>query len=151
MREAERLYGTAAATRGTSKVMRRILINMMTVTNRQIRSKGRRGGGSYRRLADDTVRRKGSTKILYTKGARQGYSEFGDDTLVKSVTRPGAEFQVSEYTRTTVTFGTELEYAHYHQVGGPKIPKRPILKFIPSDVKRWEDMIIDHLTAPHRR
>jgi hypothetical protein len=128
-----------------------IMEDMVTITEIQIRSGGRRGGGSYAALKPDTVRKKGTSDILYTAGANDKYTRFGDDALVKSVaSRDGNEFSVREVTPDGIIFGTDRPYANVHQRGysAKKIPARPFLQILQGDVDRWETILSRHMLAP---
>lgn len=131
----------------TGPVMDEIALDMIRVEGMIFKSNGRRGGGAWRNLKPDTIRKKGTTQILRTAGARQGYSSPGNDALFRSLTVLGAPGQILEITRRRVEFGTSVESASVHQRGAPSvgIPARPILRFLPSDIARWNRMIAEHL------
>ncbi len=115
-------------------------------------SEGRRGGGSWKALKPATVRKKGSTQILYTGAARAGYSKQGNDALYKSVSQLKAPYQIFEVTGKTLDFGTSAPHADKQQYGAPgkRVPARPFLKFTPADQNRWMNILLEHLTAPFR-
>lgn len=102
-------------------------------------SNGRRGGGSWARLKDDTVRKKKSAVILQDTGV-----------LKRSVTEPGAEYQILDITNEGIAFGTERPFAAVQQSGSParNIPARPFLRFLPTDISRWNLLILSHLMEP---
>ena len=139
-----------AAVLEMKKVMELIFVDMLVVTEKNISSEGHRGGGSYAQLKPGTLRKKGSAEILYTMGANPKYSKYGNDTLVRSVTQPDARFQVKQITRDSVALGTKRPYAGAHQYGSTarKIPRRPFLGFIASDVERWNGWIAEKLMEP---
>ena len=101
-------------------VMERIAADMMRATESLIHSHGRRGGGSWARLKPDTVRKKGDTRILYTSGARPGYTQFGDNTLVRSVTEPNAPYQILNVRNSFIEFGTDRPWAEVVARGSSK-------------------------------
>ena len=128
--------------------MSRIVIDMMRIESDVFKSSGRRGGGSWKKLAQSTVERKGGdTRILRHT-----------DALIQSLTEPGAAFQILDITRYGVGFGTTRPWAFVHQYGSegkvsrsgvtlrPDIPRRPFLKFIPSDYSRWNRWIAEYIT-----
>jgi phage gpG-like protein len=149
-REALRLDESAAKTKEMVPVFEHIFRDMLSVEERIFHGKGRRGGGSWKRLDDGTVRKKGTSEIFYTKGAYPEYSQpgFGNDTLVRSLTVMGARFQVKEVTNEGIVFGTDRPYAKLHQEGSKKHPARPFIRFLPSDWKRWAGWVGDHVVEP---
>lgn len=128
-----------------------IFVDMLLTTDTQIKSQGRRGGGSWAALKPDTVRKKGGdTRILYTEGAPPKYSEPGGDALVKSVTKAEAPYQVFQMTNESLIFGTSLDYGQTIQKGSSRrnIPARPFLKVLQGDVDRWTSLITRRFMAP---
>jgi len=142
--------------RDTAVVMERIVADMMRVERQTFYAQGRRGGGSWKPLLPDTVRKKGVgyQNILRTDLANPGYSKIGGaqsvDTLFKSLTQPGARYQILDVTNSTILFGTERPYAGAHQHGSWMrfIPARPFMTFLPTDEERWTRMMSEHLMAP---
>lgn len=127
--------------------MLKIAEDMMLVERAVFSSGGRRGGGSWARLKADTVRKKGSTEILRTLNAKPGYSRVGGDALYKSLSDPGTQYQILRITNDSVTFGTDRPYAGVHQKGSASrnIRARPILRFLPTDVNRWQNWLLRHI------
>jgi len=128
--------------------MSKIVIDMMRIEHDVFKSGGRRGGGSWKKLSPETVRRKGGdTRILRHT-----------DALYASLTEPGAPFQILGITKYGLDFGTSRPWAFVHQYGSegkvtptgvtlrPDIPRRPFLKFIPSDYSRWNRWIAEYIT-----
>jgi len=142
--------------RDTAVVIDKIFLDMLRVERQTFYAQGRRGGGSWPALAPDTVRKKGVgyQNILRTDLAKPGYSKIGGsnsvDTLYRSMTEPGAPYQVKTLTNTSIAFGTTRPYAGAHQHGSwlRSIPARPFLRFLPVDIDRWDRMISEHLMAP---
>lgn len=131
----------------TLEPMEKISLDMLRVEKAVFDSNGRRGGGSWARLKDSTVERKGTTEILRTRGARPGYSAIGNDALYLSVTEKDAPFQIRRVTGTMIDFGTELDEGMYVQHGTRNMKARPFLKFTQYDINRWKQMILDHLVS----
>lgn len=103
-------------------------------------SGGRYGGGSWKKLSPETIRRKqGRTTILRDT-----------DALYNSVTEPGAQFQILEVTPHTLVFGTDRPWAAVHQYGSPYVRARPFIRFLPSDVDRWSRMLLNHVVGRFR-
>jgi phage gpG-like protein len=153
------LHGGALAAQHTRPVMERIVVDMMRVEKRVFSGQGRRGGGSWPELAPDTVRKKGVgyQNILRTSNANPNYSKIGGaqsiDTLYRSLTQPGAPYQVLGIRNNIIRFGTSRPYAGAHQRGSwlRSIPARPFLTFLEADYVRWTRMIAEHLMEPFIR
>ena len=131
-------------------VMEAIFFEMLEANRVQIDSGGRRAGGSYANLRPATVDKKGGADILRTEGARPGYTLFGHDTLVRSVTEEGAPEQHKIVTNDRVELGTTRPYAATHQYGWPDrhIPRRPFLLITPGDEEKYNNMIARRLMEP---
>lgn len=146
----------AAQADNTRPVMDRIVADMLGVEKRIFSAQGRRGGGSWKELAPDTVRKKGVgyQNILRTRSAKPNYSKIGGaqsiDTLYRSLTEPGAEYQILGVRKNLIRFGTSRPYAGTHQHGSwlRSIPARPFLTFLEADYVRWNRMIAEHLMEP---
>ena len=50
--------------------------------------------------------------------------------LYNSWTKPGAAGNIHRITRDKIEFGTDIEYAKYHEYGTGHIPPRPIAKLV---------------------
>ena len=139
-KEAARLINTADALNELLPVLNRIAEDMMLVETKVFHSGGRRGGGSWKKLKDDTIKRKGSTEILVETGA-----------LKASLTRPGAQYQVLSYGNGhQIEFGTDHPYALFHDEGtSGGIPPRPLIKLVPGDPKRWSRWIVEYIARHH--
>jgi len=139
--------------RDTRIVMEKIVADMMRVEAITFKSQGRRGGGSWKKLKPNTIRKKGTHEILMTQGAKSNYTGLEPNALFKSLTEPNAPFQILTITRDSIRFGTDRPYAGAQQYGSwlRFIPPRPFLRFLPTDTHRWRQMIIDHLMEPFVR
>lgn len=146
--EAARLERGAEVALETKSVMLEIAVDMFRVMEAVFSSNGRRGGGSWARLKDETIRKKGNNQLLRTTGSNAGYSALGNDALFKSVTQPGAEYNILEIGNSNVVFGTESPDAEFQQEGTYKSPARPFLKFTLRDINRWMDLVSEHLLRP---
>lgn len=147
LKVANRLNRYAHRGQETTPVMWQIAADMIAVEGAVFASNGRRGGGSWKRLKPDTVRKKGVFDILRTRDANLAYSEPGNDALFDSLTKINAPFQILEVSRRGVEFGTSVPAAGIMQEGSSKrnIPARPFMRFTQNDVDRWNEMIIAHL------
>jgi phage gpG-like protein len=119
--------------------MARIALDMMRITGINFSSGGRRGGGSWKRLAPSTIERKGHDTILVDTGA-----------LKASVTEAGAPFQILDFDKEGLNFGTDRPWAFVHQYGrvDKTIVARPFLRFIDSDETKWNNWLLEYLTKP---
>jgi len=122
--------------------------NMRLAEDALFRSQGRRGGGSWKQLKDDTVQKKGMSKIMFTEGSRAGYSDLGNNTLYLSLTQEGAPYSVLNIVGYDLEFGTDRPYAELHQTGKGGMPKREIMRFTPFDRRRWNNILNRHLMRP---
>jgi phage gpG-like protein len=117
--------------------MAEITADMFRIERTIFSSGGRRGGGSWKSLAESTVkRRKGDARILRDT-----------DTLYNSLTEGGAPFQILDINNGGILFGTDRTWAEVHQYGSISagVPARPFLRFLPNDIDRWTGMIVRHL------
>lgn len=144
-KEARKLTHMAQLALETLPVTEEISLDMFRIEREIFASGGRRGGGSWAQLKADTVRKKGTTEILRTSGANEGYSVLGPDALYTSVTEPGAEYQVLEVGNTEIAFGTSHPFGAEHQYGNARVPARPFVNFTYRDTTRWADMLYAHL------
>ena len=150
------LEATARQLVDTGPVMVKIARDMMAAERATFYGQGRRGGGSWAPLAPDTIRKKGVgyQNILRTDLANPGYSQIeghaSSDTLFKSLTEPGAAYQILDVTPEAIRFGTTRPYAGAHQYGSwlRFIPKRPFMNFLETDIERWNAMLRRHIMAP---
>lgn len=125
----------------TVGVIEEIKTDLFRIEEAVFSSQGRRGGGSWKQLKEDTIRRKsGSTKIL------QGLT----GALKRSVTEPDAPYQILQITNQELYFGTDRPGAAAHQFGySPQgIPRRPFIRILPTDINRWTGLVVSHLMRP---
>ena len=116
-----------------------IFHDMMRVEEAVWSSGGRRGGGSWKPLADSTVLKKGFDTILVDTGELQS-----------SLTEDEAPSQIKEVTHDSAELGTTRPWAFTHQYGSKKahVPKRTFLKFTARDSERWGRMLLEWTTSP---
>lgn len=135
------LEASARAALNPQPAFRIIYEDLLRIEKAIFASQGRRGGGSWRRLKPDTIKRKGSSEILVDTGA-----------LKTSLTEPGAPYQILNMGNTEMEFGSELGTAAIHQSGAPSrnIPARPMIRFTQADHARWNDILLQHLTRSLR-
>lgn len=137
-KEVTRLELGAKAVDDMVLVMTRIAEDMLRIEAALFSSQGRRGGGSWKRLKPDTVRRKGHATILVETGH-----------LKASLTEAGHGDNIMEVTNTTMEFGTIDPIAQVHEEGMGVVPRRPVIKVSKTDEKRWDGWIIAHLMRSH--
>ena len=117
-----------------SEPLGEIAEDVYRVIGQNFSSQGRRGGGSWAMVSEEWARRKHNPLILH-------------ETLhlKRSVTSGNPHI-----TSTKLEMETDVSYAHIHQFGGNGIPARPFIRFIESDLKRWHDILHEHLLAAMR-
>jgi len=98
---------------------------------RQFASEGRAEGTPWPELSPATLRRRHArTPILYKTGA-----------LLRSLGEPGAAGHVEELEGYSLTLGSRLPYALYHQTGTRRLPARPIIVLSGARSERWTEMV----------
>lgn len=134
---AEHMDESGYAAVHAAPVIQRIYKDLLKNTATQFYSQGRRAGGSWKKLAPSTVRRKGHSAILQDTKA-----------LIHSVTRPGATYQIWHDTEAGFVFGTDRPHAEVHQHGDRRghVPARPFLVVTEGDVRRWDRWMMEHIT-----
>lgn len=137
-KEVARLKAGAEAAVNVQGPLHVIYQDMMRVEDALFASQGRRGGGSWKPLAESTIRDKGHDTILV---------ETTD--LLESLTREDAKYQIIHFGEASLEFGTERPGAGAHQKGRG-VPRRPIFKFTKYDEDRWANIISNHLLKAHR-
>lgn len=150
-RSAEQFAQGATRVVETEGVMSRVAEDMMRIEEIIFNSEGRRGGGSWKRLKPDTVRKKGNSQILRgtSNPVYEGSNAVGANALLKSLTEPGAQFQILHVTDEVLEFGTDRPYAEVQaEGGGQNVPARPFMNFLDSDVEKWSDWFYDHVMTP---
>jgi len=112
----------------------------------QFASEGRTGGTPWAPLAPSTARRRRSGTLLNVTGA-----------LLSSLRDVGAPGHIEETNGQTLTLGSRLPYAMYHQTGtgagygqtympvrvkGQRgMPMRPLIVLTPDRVERWTELV----------
>jgi hypothetical protein len=110
--------------------------DMLRIFGINITSGGRRGGGSFAALDPKYVASKVSS----------GYSAkplIATRDLLTSVSKRGAEYQHLEVDAKSILFASTLPYAEIQQHGGRGIKPRDYLKILPTDIKRWGNLLED--------
>lgn len=138
-KEAKRLENAGEGVNELLPVLVRISEDMMRIEKVVFDSQGRRGGGQWKPLKPETIKRKGSNRILHYTGE-----------LEASLTEPGAPNQILRFGSQSVEFGTSDPIAAYHDQGRGSNPRRPLIKLVPGDIKRWNKMISDYLIRKHK-
>lgn len=97
----------------------------------QFASEGRAEGTPWPELAPATLRRRqANTPILYKTGA-----------LLRSLREPGAAGHVEELEGYSLTLGSRLPYAVFHQTGTRRLPARPIIVLSGARSERWTEIV----------
>lgn len=146
---ADKLVVGAEAAVNMLDPIHEIVFDALRVTKANFSGEGRRGGGSWAQLSDETYKKRGTRHpILRTSNTQEGYSKIGgNDELYRSVTVKGAPYQILHIENDGFELGTDRPFAYVHQYGSPnrKIPARPFLRFTPVDERRWKTIITRHL------
>lgn len=139
--KAERhMYESGERARDFGMVFEEVAADIFRIEEAIFKSSGRRGGGSWKGDKLDTLQRKGfPKKILVDSGS-----------LKSSVTEPGANYQILHVNKLGIEFGTSRPYAAVHQFGHPynNRPKRPFIRFLPTDISRWSRWMIERVMLP---
>jgi len=133
---AKHMEESGLSTINMKEVYYRIILDMMRLEEEIWKSGGRRGGGSWAKLAEATVRKKGHDTILIET-----------DKLFNSVTKLDAPYQILQVEPNDFTFGTYRPGATTHEYGRGYVPARPFMRFTPYDHSRWASWMLDHITA----
>lgn len=114
-----------------------IASDLMNVIGANFESQGRRGGGSWKFLQPDTIRRKlakgQDPRILIATGA-----------LMRSMTERGDINQNLQVTSKTIRLSSELPYAEAHDQGIGQ-PKRQFTRILPTDRARWASYVTQEI------
>ena len=134
-----------------SPALAEIADDFRAMVTEQFASEGRAGGTPWAALAPSTARRRrAGTQLLNATGA-----------LLASLTDAGAPGHVEETDGQTLTLGSRLPYAIYHQTGtgagygqrllpGPTkgrrgLPMRPLIVLTPARSDQWTELVRQHL------
>ena len=134
-----------------SPALAEIADDFRAMVTEQFASAGRSGGTPWVALAPSTARRRrAGTSLLNVTGA-----------LLASLTDAGAPGHVEETDGQTLTLGSRLSYATYHQTGtgagyeqsvlpghtkGQRgLPMRPLIVLTPSRSEQWTELYRQHL------
>ncbi len=134
-----------------SPALREIADDFREMVAEQFATQGSAGGTPWAELAPSTLRRRRSAGagILYVTGA-----------LFRSLVEPGARAHVEEVGGGSLTLGSSLPYALFHQTGagrgfgqpvlsGPArrgdLPMRPLIVISGERSDAWVEIIRQHL------
>jgi phage gpG-like protein len=109
----------------------RVADDFREMIGQQFASEGRAEGTPWPELSPATLRRRRArTPILYKTGA-----------LLRSLGEPGAAGHVEELEGYSLTLGSRLPYALYHQTGTRRLPARPIIVLSGARSERWTEIV----------
>jgi len=132
---ARHMQESGMSTVNMKEVYYRIILDIMRLEEEIWKSGGRRSGGSWAKLAEATVRKKGHDTIL-----------IDTDKLINSVTKLDAPYQILQVESDDFTFGTYRPGATTHEYGRGHVPMRPFMRFSDYDQKRWASWMLQHIT-----
>lgn len=125
------LEGMVARASELHPVFEIIAADFRVLEHGQFGSEGARGGAAWAPLLPSTVRARGNAHpILHETAA-----------LEESLTKPGAADAVKEITALSLTVGTSVRYASYHQDGTSRMAARPPVVLLLSDEVRWGEIV----------
>lgn len=114
-----------------SEAQTRIADDFRELITEQFATEGRAGRTPWAPIAPSTARRRGrASPVLYSSGA-----------LFASLRDPGAPGHVEEADTRSLTLGSRLSYALYHQTGTRRMPARPIIVLSGGRVERWVEIV----------
>lgn len=96
-------------------------------------------GAAWTPLAASTVAKKGHDTILVDKSRMKA-------SLV-SPTGDSIRDVISEAGMAGVAFGTDVEYAHFHQTGTSRMPARPPVGISEKTIDQVQNEVADHTVA----
>lgn len=91
------------------------------------------GGEPWAKLSPYTIKKKGHARILYESGA-----------MMAAMIDHKAPHHVGEVTDRFLTYGTDLEYAAFHQDGTDRISQREFAGLSEETVDRLVNRTADH-------
>lgn len=134
-----------------SPALREIADDFREMVAEQFATQGRAGGTPWAELASSTLRRRrgAGAGILYLTGA-----------LFRSLVEPGARAHVEEIGGASLTLGSSLPYALFHQTGAGRgfgqtalgapgrrgdLPMRPLIVISGERSDAWVEIVRQHL------
>ncbi len=134
-----------------SPALRDIADDFREMVAEQFATQGRAGGTPWAELAPSTLRRRRGAGILYSTGA-----------LLRSLIEPGAHAHVEEISGDSLTLGSSLPYALFHQTGAGRgfgqpflspparrgdLPMRPLVVLSGERSEAWVEIVRRHLES----
>ena len=114
-----------------SPALTRLADDFREMMAQQFATEGRAEGTPWAELAPSTLRRRrAGTSILYETGA-----------LFRSLAERGAAGHVEELEGYSLTLGSRLPYARYHQTGTRRLPVRPLIVLSGARAERWIEIV----------
>lgn len=135
-----------------SPAFEQIAGDFRVMSRKQFDSEGAYASGGWAALKPATVRARGGLAhpILRSPGGGpRGGGRAGGD-LRRSLTTKGAKGSLTEFTRDSITLGTSIPYAKYHQHGTARMAKRRPVEFTEADKKQLVKRIQAHMVAAAR-
>ena len=108
-------------------LFRQLVNDFYSIERDQFRSEGSSGSGGWAPLRPATVAARGNAHPILT--------DTGD--LRASLTRPSAKGAVSEIGPDGFFVGTDIDYAHFHQRGTSRMPRRRPVELTGADRTAW--------------
>lgn len=105
---------------------------------KQFRTQGGHASGGWKRLSPSYAAQKAKRYPGRTILVRTG-------TLEKALTHPAHTGSIWIPRKTSVSMGTSLPYAKYHQVGTRRMPSRPPVELTAEQKTQWPKIIHEYI------
>jgi phage gpG-like protein len=134
---SEELKSFQDALADNAPALREIAGDFREMLARQFASEGRAEGTPWAPRKSPLV---GADGVRPRRGERRSPLLVRTGALRDSLARPGAG-HVEEMDAGSLTLGTRLPYALFHQLGTRHMPARPIIVLSDARAQRWTEMI----------
>jgi phage gpG-like protein len=112
--------------------------DMMYVVEKTFTGQGRRYGGSWAALNEQTIKRKAA------KG-QDPRINIATGRMMRAFSLRGSEHQVLRVGTHSIELDSDLDYPEFIQDGTSKMPARPFIDFYPQDRKKWAQICKEYL------
>ena len=132
------LAGFQAALSGQESALGEIADDFREMVARQFASEGRAQGTPW---AARKSARVGADGVRPLRGARRSPLLVRTGALRDSLTRNGAAGHIEEMDQQTLSVGSRLPYAIFHQFGTRRMPARPLIVLSDARSARWAEFV----------
>jgi phage gpG-like protein len=121
-----------------SPALNTVADDMMYVIEKTFTGQGRRYGGSWAALDEQTIKRKAAKgqdpRINIATGA-----------MMRAFSLRDSEHQILHVLPHSITLDSDLDYPGYIQDGTDRMPARPFIEFYPQDRKLWAKICAEYI------